>query len=181
MKNNCAYKLLILLEIMSHSILSFIFKSLSNSNNKSIFIDIDNTIVDTRTFQNKNKNFDIFDKIDFPDAFPRAIEYFNNIPKHNINIYFISARPYNKYFLTNSWLKKHFKFKYHLIITRTLLYKYIYLNSFSECVQVEYYDDCTFGEILTNPKVDIDFVNKINSTCNIKYYGYDFIKTNFND
>ena len=147
-------------------------------NNVVYIFDLDNTLADTWPTLKADFKSD-YDRILNIEPISNIVDIFNEFNTNKKDVYILSARSYDKYFVTRCWLKRNTNFrKFNRLIlvpnVRDKLTMLRKINIFYK--KIHYYDDLSYnqenGETLFYQDVIEDVKNIVN-----KYYGLDYIQS----
>ena len=141
-----------------------------------LVLDLDNTLVDSRTFQNSKGSFDVFDHKDFPLMTERAKKFVANASQYD-RIVVLTARPYSSWMTTVKYVRGQLG-RLDVILTRTAVNKLIFLRSISKLKNIEivYIDDLSYG--MSSIKIYSEIVDQVSAIESVDYKNINWIKEN---
>jgi len=147
----------------------------------SLYIfDLDNTLADT--WPSLNLYFSSnSERLKSLKPITGMVKMFDSLILRKKNIYILTARSFEYFFLTKKWLKKNTEFKNsaNLILVEKPKDKLKFLRLIKQKYEVVYYyDDLSYNHENKDTKFHHDIINEVKKDVN-KYYGYDFILENF--
>jgi FMN phosphatase YigB (HAD superfamily) len=147
-------------------------------NNEVYIFDLDNTLADT--WPTLKADFESeYDRILNIEPINNIVDIFNEFNFNNKDVYILSARSYDKYFVTKSWLKKNTNFRKfnRLILVPNVTDKLNILKKINRFyIKIYYYDDLSYNQENGETLFYRDVIEKVKNIVN-KHYDLDYIQS----
>lgn len=174
------YILRLFLKIYFYIVIFFMLRMKTNTSSSIYIFDLDNTLANTwpsliqgcKSHSDRLKNLKPINGM---------VRIFNKLISKDKNVFVVTARSYEHFFITKNWLNQNTDFQkaFKLILVerpkdKLQIFKYIKKNY----QNIVCYDDLSYDHENDDIKFYDDIIKEAKNDVT-KYFGYDFIQANF--